>query len=502
MSRPLSQLLADLPFPFAAPAEDPIITGITDDNRAVQPGSLFVAYKGVAVDAHRFIPDAIARGAAAVVVETDPAAAGVPVIHVADGRAAFAFLCAAWHGHPSLAMIVIGVTGTDGKTTTSNLLYSILRAAGHKTGMISTVNAVIGDQTLETGLHTTTPKADDIQRYLAQMRDAGTAVCVLEVTSHGLAQHRVDGVDFDLAVITNITHEHLDLHGTREAYRAAKARLFEMARVHVLNVDDEYSFSHLARLDSQRRLLYSREVQPSGAYADWWLFAPRADAAGNIDAHGFRPGQRLPLPLKTQLIGAFNVSNVLAASTAALALDIPIDAIQRGVAAVGGVAGRMQRIDEGQPYLAVVDFAHTPNSLENCLTALQAITPGRLIVAFGCAGQRDVQKRPMMGAAADALADVVILTAEDPRNESFDAICDAIAGGMTDGRAEVHRVMQRGEALLIACTLARPGDTVVACGKGHEQSMCFGASEYAWDDREAMRAAIQGRALPLGPALP
>lgn len=502
MSRPLSQLLAALPFPTAAPAEDPIITGITDDNRAVQPGSLFVAYKGVTVDAHRFIPDAIARGAAAVVVETVPVAAGVPVIHVANGREAFARLCAAWHGHPSLAMTVIGVTGTDGKTTTSNLLYSILRAAGHKTGMISTVNAVIGDQTLETGLHTTTPKADDIQRYLAQMRDAGTAFCVLEVTSHGLAQHRVDGVDFDLAVITNITHEHLDLHGTREAYRAAKARLFEMARVHVLNVDDEYSFSHLARLDSQRRLLYSREVQPSGAYADWWLFAPRADAAGNIDAHGFRPGQRLPLPLKTQLIGEFNVSNVLAASTAALAFDIAIDAIQRGVAAVGGVAGRMQRIDEGQPYLAVVDFAHTPNSLENCLTALRAITPGRLIVVFGCAGQRDVQKRPMMGAAADALADIVILTAEDPRNESFDAICDAIAGGMTDGRAEVHRVMQRGEALQMACSLARPGDTVVACGKGHEQSMCFGATEYAWDDREAMRAAIQGRALPLGPALP
>lgn len=501
MSRLLSQLLAALPHPFAAPAEDPVITGITDDNRTVQPGNLFVAYKGVAVDAHRFIPDAIARGAAAVVAEAGCEGASVPAVQVPNGREALAHLSAAWRDHPSRAMTVIGITGTDGKTTTSNLLFSILRAAGHKAGMISTVNAMIGDQTLETGLHTTTPKADDIQRYLAQMRDAATAYCVLEVTSHGLAQHRVDGVDFDLAIVTNITHEHLDLHGTREAYRAAKARLFEMARVHVLNVDDEYSFSHLARLDSQRQLRYSREVQPSGAYADWWLFAPRSDAAGTIDAHGFRPGQRLPLPLTTQLTGAFNVSNVLAASTAALAMAIPIDAIQRGVAAVGGVSGRMQRIDAGQPYLAVVDFAHTPNSLQNCLTALRAITPSRLIVAFGCAGQRDVQKRPMMGAAADALADVVILTAEDPRNESFDAICDEIVGGMTDKHAEVHRVMQRGEALRLACSLARPGDTVVACGKGHEQSLCFGATEYAWDDRAAMRAAIQGRALPLGPAL-
>ncbi len=502
MSRPLSQLLAALPHSFSAPAEDPSITGVTDDNRAVQPGNLFVAYKGVAIDAHRFIPDAIARGAAAVAAEIAPDRTDVPTVQVPNGRAAFAHLCAAWHDHPSRAMTVIGITGTDGKTTTSNLLYSILRAAGHKTGMISTVNAVIGDQSLETGLHTTTPKADDIQRYLAQMRDAGTAYCVLEVTSHGLAQHRVDGVDFDLAIVTNITHEHLDLHGTREAYRAAKARLFEMAPVHVLNVDDDYSFSHLARLDSLQRLLYSREMQPGGAYADWWLFAPRADAAGNIDAHGFKAGRQLALPLTTQLTGAFNVSNVLAASTAALALDIPTDAIKRGVAAVGGVAGRMQRIDEGQPYLAVVDFAHTPNSLQNCLTALRAITPGRLIVAFGCAGQRDVQKRPMMGAAADALADVVILTAEDPRNEPFDAICDEIAGGMADGRAEVHRVMQRGEALRLACSLARPGDTVVACGKGHEQSLCFGATEYAWDDREAMREAIQGRVMPLGPALP
>lgn len=502
MSRLLSQLLAALPRPIAAPAEDPVITSVTDDNRMVQPGSLFVAYKGVAVDAHRFIPDAIARGAAAVVAEVAPVNTDVPTLLVPNGREAFAHLCAAWHDHPSRAMTVIGITGTDGKTTTSNLLYSILRAAGHKTGMISTVNAVIGDQTLETGLHTTTPKADDIQRYLAQMRDAVTTHCVLEVTSHGLAQHRVDGVDFDLAVVTNITHEHLDLHGTREAYRAAKARLFEMARVHVLNVDDDYSFSHLARLDSQRRLLYSREVQPSGAYADWWLFAARADAAGNIEAHAFRPGQLLPLPLTTQLTGGFNVSNILAASAAALALDIPVDAIQRGVAAVGGVAGRMQRIDEGQPYLAVVDFAHTPNSLQNCLSALRAITPGRLIVVFGCAGQRDVQKRPMMGATADALADVVILTAEDPRNESFDVICDQIVSGMADGRAEVHRVLQRGEALRMACSLARPGDTVVACGKGHEQSLCFGATEYAWDDREAMRAAIQGRALPLGPVLP
>jgi UDP-N-acetylmuramoyl-L-alanyl-D-glutamate--2,6-diaminopimelate ligase len=504
MSKTLKQLatgLAHSAQPGALP--DLQISAIVTDNRRVTPGALFCAYPGVTVDGHRFIRDAVDRGAVAIVCERAQPDLPVPQLIVPNGRVAFASLCAAWHEHPSRQIKIVGITGTDGKTSTSNILHHILRAAGHNSGLITTVNAVIGDTTLDTGLHVTTPDADVLHGLLARMRDAGTTHCVLEVTSHALAQHRVDGVDFDVAVVTNITHEHLDLHGTRETYRAAKARLFEMAPLHVLNVDDDYSFSHLARLRSTRRVFYSREVQPSGSFEDWWLFSPRADfVTGRAEIFGFRTCERIALPVKTQLIGSFNVSNILAAAGAALALGIAPVHIQAGVASVTGISGRMEKITAGQDYLAVVDFAHTPNALDNCLHALKEITPGRLIVAFGCAGARDVAKRPMMGKIADALADEIVLTSEDPRHESFDVICDQICAGFENRPASAAlRIANRGEALLAACAMARPGDTVVACGKGHEQSLCFGGTEFAWDERAAMRAAISGTALAIGEAL-
>ncbi|WP_281982210.1 UDP-N-acetylmuramoyl-L-alanyl-D-glutamate--2,6-diaminopimelate ligase [Azonexus hydrophilus] len=511
MTRSLLALLERAGLPAPTGAQDVWITGITDDSRRVQPGNLFVAYRGVEADGRAFIPQAIARGAAAVVRESDPqeqddhfaALEARYSIPVSNGRRAFALLCAAWHDFPARRMTVVGVTGTDGKTTTTNLLFSILRAAGHNTGMISTVNAVIGDRALDTGLHTTTPDADEVQALLAQMRDAGVTHCVLEVTSHGLAHHRVDGVDFDVAVITNITHEHLDLHGSREAYRAAKARLFEMAPVHVLNADDDYSFNYLVKLPARQRIFYSREIQPNGDYGGWWLYAPRVDrATGGIAAYAFRRGEQpLALPLRTHLIGDYNISNILAAAGAALALGASPEAIQAGVAALRGIPGRMERIDEGQPYLAVVDFAHTPNALEHALLTLRRVTPGRLIVVFGCAGERDAQKRFLMGKAAAELADVAIFTAEDPRRESLDAIfaeMDRGARAAQPARATIRHEPDRGEAIRQACALAVPGDTVVACGKGHEQSLCFGATEYAWDDREAMRRAIRGERLAPG----
>jgi UDP-N-acetylmuramoyl-L-alanyl-D-glutamate--2,6-diaminopimelate ligase len=506
MTKLLKDLLAAAHLPCPVDAENVSISGVTDDSRRVQPGFLFVAYKGVESDGHNYIPQALARGAAAIVCEHAPPELRIENskfgIESSNGRLAFAWLCAAWHDFPSRDLTVIGVTGTDGKTTTTNLIYQILKAAGHKTGMISTVNAVIGERALDTGLHTTTPDADEIQDYLAQMRDAGMTHCVLELTSHGLAHYRADGAEFDLAVVTNITHEHLDLHGSREAYRAAKARLFEMAGTHVLNVDDDFSFTHLVRLPAERRVFYSRETQPNGNFAGWWLYPPRVDhAAGRIEAYAFQRGrERVALPLSTHLIGDYNVSNALAAAGAALALDVPAEAIARGVAALRGIPGRMERIDCGQPYLAVVDFAHTPNALESCLRALRRSTSGRLIAAFGCAGERDREKRYLMGRAAAELADVAIFTAEDPRRESLDDILAEMDRGARDAtppRAEVLHIADRGEALRQACALARPGDTVVACGKGHEQSLCYGTTEYPWDDREAMRRAIQGKRLEL-----
>jgi UDP-N-acetylmuramoyl-L-alanyl-D-glutamate--2,6-diaminopimelate ligase len=478
--------------------DDPVITQIVADHRKIEPGALFVAHKGLTNDAHRFIPEAIARGAAAIVCEQPQPALGAPVVLVPNARAALGPLSAAWHDHPSRAMRVVGVTGTDGKTTTSNLLYAIFKAAGFRTGLISTINALIDGQPLDTGLHVSTPNADDLQRYLAHMRDAGVSHCVIETTSHGLALNRVDGVDYDVAAVTNITHEHLDLHGTREAYRAAKARLFEMAPMHVLNADDEYSFELLATLPHARQLRYTRDSRVDPAHRDSQLSAERVDmASGAIDV---RVDGRV-LPLRMQLLGDFNVSNCLAAAGAALALGVSDDAIQHGIAAVAGVSGRMERIDAGQPYLAVVDFAHTPNSLESCLRALRDVARGKLIVAFGCAGARDTQKRPLMGAIAARYADVVILTAEDPRMESFDQICDDIEAGMPLGARAHLREASRGEALRAACALAGPGDVVVACGKGHEQSLCFGRTEYAWDDRAALRVAIAGQAMALGAEL-
>lgn len=515
MTQPLHDLLIAAGLPCPVGAEAVAITGITDDSRQVHPGSLFVAYKGVEADGHKYIPSAIQRGAAAIVAErdwkpdNDPSAPHHPSpasIVVADGRRSFAWLSAAWHGFPSRSMTVIGVTGTDGKTTTSNLIFQILKAAGVRAGIISTVNAVIGDAATDTGLHVTTPDADELQGYLAQMREAGMTHCVLEVTSHGLAHHRVDGTQFDVAVVTNITHEHLDLHGSREDYRAAKARLFEMAEAHVLNVDDDFSFSHLAKLPAKKRILYSREIQPHGNYDGAWLFSSQVDhAAGIIDAIVCRPdGERSPLSLKMQLIGDYNVSNVLAAASAALAIGLPAEAIQAGIAALEGIPGRMQRIDLGQPYLAVVDFAHTPNALESCLKALRRITAGRLICVFGCAGERDREKRFLMGKVAAALADVVIFTAEDPRREDITDIFAEMQRGAdaaSPQRAQILKVADRGMAIQQACGMAAAGDTVVACGKGHEQSLCYGRVEFAWDDREAMRVAIRGDVMPLGPAL-
>ncbi len=374
--------------------------------------------------------------------------------------------------------------------------------------MISTVRALIpstggsSEVELETGLHTTTPDPPDIQRYLAQMVEGGATHAVVEVTSHGLAQRRVAGCDFDVAVVTNITHEHLDYHGSLSAYRRAKARLFEglcgsfrktgVPKVSVLNRDDD-SFELLRSLCADRRVVYSlgwsADVTARGV-----VFGP--------DGTRFRldtpVGQVL---VNTSLVGRYNVRNVLAAASVGVALDVPLEAVGEGIESFRGVPGRMERIEEGQRYVAIVDFAHTPNALEHALTAAQQLLrgDGRVIVVFGSAGLRDREKRRLMGHVAGRLADVVIVTAEDPRTESLEAIMrESAAAAEAEGKREGVDLMQipdRGQAILLACEIARAGDVVIACGKGHEQSMCFGTTEYAWDDREAMRLALQGKAL-------
>lgn len=514
----LSQLLAALPHYTLLPQADKStfqleITHLTADSRQVKPGSLFVAYPGVTVNGHLFIPEAVARGAAAVVcepvnegIDADTWAPTHPCIIVPDGREALAYLAAAWHDFPARRMTMVGITGTDGKTTTTNFLYHMLQAdPTRKVGMINTVSAVIGDRFLETGLHTTTPDAPDVQRYLAQMVAAGTDICLLEVTSHGLAHHRVTACEFDIAVATNITHEHLDLHGSLEAYRAAKASLFkglataadkEIPKTAVLNCDDR-SFEYLKEILAVKGtpwIGYSVEGHPAA-------MVTAAQICYRPDKTTFTiQGSRNTIEVETLLVGDFNVSNCLAAASVALEiLGISPQIVQQGVASLAGIPGRMERIDQGQSFLALVDFAHTPNALRRALTTARTLTSGRVIAVFGCAGRRDVEKRALMGHIAAELADVVIITAEDPRTEPLAGIMAATAQAiLADGGREgetFERVPDRGQAIYRAVQLAQPGDLVIALGKGHEQSMCFGQSEYPWDDRQAMRSALRGKPL-------
>ena len=506
----LSELAAALPAAVWQTGDDVEVNGIVAESRRVGPGALFIAVPGVAVDGHQFISEAVRRGAVAVVGELDrggapglrDAPADLAYCQVANSREAWGWLCAAWHGFPSRALTLVGVTGTDGKTTTVNLIESVLRASGARAGMISTVNARIGRIEIDTGLHVTTPDAPDTQGYLARMVADGATHAVLEVTSHGLAQHRVSGCDFDGAVVTNITHEHIDAHGSFQAYRNAKARLFEgLARSHrkpgvpkfaILNRDDD-SFEHLLPIPADRRIVYgltagsdvtAREIHLGPKSTAFTLRTP----VGEID-------------ITSSLVGAFNVSNILAAAAAGIALGVDLPTIRRGVKSLEGVPGRLERIDEGQDFVAIVDFAHTPNALHEALETVRGLAApaGRVVVVFGSAGLRDPDKRMMMGRVAGDLADLVIITAEDPRTESLSSIMAAcLTGAIDQGKHEgedIWCVADRGQAILTACQLARAGDVVVVCGKGHEQSMCFGTTEHPWDDRQALRLGLRGKAL-------
>ncbi len=507
---PLSRLFADFPLTRPADIPDAPVEGIAINSRMVKPGYLFVAMKGGTVDGHDYIQDAIARGASAVIGEQDMGGHSVPYLRLEDTRRALTWLAAAFHGFPARKLTVIGVTGTDGKTTTSNLLYKIMVAADLKAGMISTVNAVIGDEVLDTGFHVTTPDAHDVQAYLARMVDAGLTHVVLETTSHGWAQYRVDACEFDIGVVTNITHEHMDQHGGYENYRAAKARLFSSLewtrektqgnpRLGVINFDDEKSFGFLNGFIKTKKINYGLG-EGADVRAEEIRFNP-SRIQFTAAAKDFRVG------VSSRLVGAYNVSNCLAALTAAIhGLGIDPNLAAKGIASLEGIPGRMERIDMGQGFTAIVDFAHTPNALKVTLEAGRMMTEKKVIAVFGSAGLRDKEKRRMMAETSAELADLTVLTAEDPRTESLDGILEEMAeGARSRGGVEgktFWRVADRGEAIKFALRLAQQGDIVLSCGKGHEQSMCFGKTEYLWDDRTAMRAALAEFLGAKGPAMP
>ncbi len=508
---------SNLPQPPAYHGPDVRITRLTEKTSEVDEGACFVARVRETSDGHPYIEKAIALGAKMILAQRPLSTldfkipADVIYLAVADTALTLAWLAAAWHDFPSRQLVMIGVTGTDGKTSTASILFSILRAAGIKAGLLSTIKAVIGDQEEPLALHVTTPEAQEVQRHLRRMVDTGLTHCIVEATSHGLAQHRVGAIDFDCALVTNITHEHLDYHGDYERYFAAKARLFEtlnndelrlgteneyktdLIKTAVLNRDDS-SYQELSVIPAARQLTYG--LQPGCNVRATGIDYAAEATSFSLQFDAITPSASdQQVKVRSLLAGEFNVYNILAASAAAWSLELSAFDVKNGIESVNAISGRMERIDAGQAFLVLVDFAHTPNAIEKAIEAASRMTEGRIITVFGSAGKRDVEKRRLMAETSALLADLTVLTAEDPRTESLDDILDMMAAGCRRVGAQegqsFWRVKDRGQAIYFAMSLAEAGDIVLICGKGHEQSMCFGAIEYPWDDRDAARRALE-----------
>ncbi len=519
MEKYLNDLLANVVPGQQSPGEVQI-TGIQYDSRKIKPGNLFVAITGDQNDGHQFIPQAINNGAAAIIGAKNIAGLTVPYFHVQDSRLALARASSAFYDFPANKLVMIGVTGTDGKTTTINLIYEILIEAGQKAGMVSTVNAMIGENVLDTGFHVTTPDAIEIQKYLSQMVTAGLKYAVIETTSHGLQQKRVLGEDFDIGVLTNITHEHLDYHQTFQEYQDSKAILFrgliksdpdgrKNVKGAVLNRDDSsYEFIH----NEIGRMLLSYGTHPEANFRARDVNLSDSGLQFSVewtDWHEKKQTSELNYPY----LGSYNVYNCLAAfSTTVGILKIDPAAAVKAISKAPLIPGRMEKVDSGQDFLAIVDFAHTPNALFNAInTARQLLDSqenreGKILSVFGSAGLRDRQKRVQMAEISADYSDLTILTAEDPRTESLELILDEMTKGMLfRGKVEgtdFWRITDRSEAIRFAVSMAKPGDIVLLCGKGHEQSMCFGEVEYPWDDRIALRAALCENLGIRGPEMP
>jgi UDP-N-acetylmuramoyl-L-alanyl-D-glutamate--2,6-diaminopimelate ligase len=476
------------------------VTGVTHDSRAVRPGDLYAALPGARFHGADFAAQAAGSGAAAVL--TDPAGAGraaatgLPVLTTADPRAVLGEVAATVYGRPGRDLLQIGVTGTSGKTTTAYLVEGGLRAVhGTATGLIGTVESRIGDDRLKS--ERTTPEAPDLQALFAVMRERGVHAAVMEVSSHALVLGRVDGAVFDVAVFTNLSPEHMEFHSGMEDYYQAKAQLFtpRRSRAGVVNTDDEYGrrlAAEAAARDGYQVVGYSPSGDPG---ADWHAedvrLGPLDSRFTAVGPKGERITARAPLP------GPFNVANALAAIAALATAGLDPQTAADGVAAVGGVPGRLERVDAGQPYLAVVDYAHKTDAVRSVLRALREVTPGRLHVVIGCGGDRDATKRGPMGAAAAELADTAVLTSDNPRTEDPLAILAAMLAGAAEVPAgERGRVLvepDRRAAVAAAVALAGPGDTVLVAGKGHEQGQDIGGVIRPFDDREVLRAAVTAR---------
>jgi UDP-N-acetylmuramoyl-L-alanyl-D-glutamate--2,6-diaminopimelate ligase len=493
------------------------VTGISYDSRTVQPGNVFVALKGLQADGSRFAQHALDRGAVTVISEAEPPAeTGLPWTVVTDARLALALLAAAFYRHPSAGMQVVGITGTNGKTTTAYLVASIFEAAGIRCGLLGTVAHKIGDQVIESTR--TTPEAPEIQGLLRDMLTAGCGACAMEVSSHALSLRRADGTTFAAGVFTNLTRDHLDFHPNMEAYFQAKRRLFELLPATspgVINVDDPRGAALVESVAKPVTYAVNRQAD----------IAP-GPLTFSLDGLSFDVRTpRGPLLVRSALVGRPNVYNILAAVAVATALDVPVDAIERGVRSLAGVPGRFQLVSSPKDEVTVVvDYAHTDDALRNLLETVRPLASGRLITVFGCGGDRDRTKRPLMGAVAGRLSDLIIVTSDNPRTEDPHRIIEEIKRGFTagarqsgdgasggaveptrrperDGRvvsrkaseARLLTIVDRREAIATAIRVARAGDLVLIAGKGHEKYQVIGDRVLPFDDVTVAREALMRR---------
>jgi UDP-N-acetylmuramoyl-L-alanyl-D-glutamate--2,6-diaminopimelate ligase len=515
----LLSLIEDIPN-ARPPGANPEITGVAYDSRKVEPGSLFVAIRGTHADGHAFVAQALERGAAALLVDArfwQPAQipGGVPLVVAENSLAALAPVAAAFYGHPGRALAVVGITGSKGKTSTASLTRTALEASGAGVGLMGTLEFQIGARRWANTTRQSTLEALEVQAMLREMADAGCRFAVLEATSHALSAqwNRLGGCDFDVAALTNVTHEHLDYHGSVEQYRRDKARLFELlgeeatgergrakaaiapaspvaflsspTKWAIVNADDPHHtmFLHAAPTSAQR-LTYGVE-QPADVRASAVVATPEGSTF-QLETPWGAGAVRLHLP------GMFNVHNALAALSIALCQGVPLDKAAAALASVGGVRGRMERVDAGQPFGVIVDYAHNPDSFEQVLGMLRPLTRGRLIALFGSAGERDRAKRSMQGAIAARFCDLLVLTDEDPRGEDREAIIAEIAEGARRAMPHVPCVAipDRRDALRHALAEAREGDLVLLLGKGHESTIQYANGSVPWDEAGVAREVL------------
>jgi UDP-N-acetylmuramoyl-L-alanyl-D-glutamate--2,6-diaminopimelate ligase len=481
------------------------VQAVAHDSRKVVPGTLFVAVRGFHADGHRFIPQAVRQGAIAVVAEeggdTGPSG-GAPVIHVPDSRRALARLAANFYGYPSRRIRVVGITGTKGKTTTSYLVKSVIEAAGRTAGLIGTIDYRIGGKVYPAP--NTTPESLDLQAFLAEMADLKTGYCVMEVSSHALALGRTDGCVFEAAAFTNLAHDHLDFHDTLDDYFQAKLLLFtglDPDKLAVVNIDDERS-AEIANHTKARVITFgfsgNADVRPKG------------NVRHGINGLSFTTGTPAgDIEIQSPLVGKHNIYNILTAVALGVGLGFSAGTISTGIGRMQSVPGRMEKVDEGQPFGVLVDYAHTEGSLASLLDAVRGIAARRVITVFGCGGDRDRTKRPKMGAAALNGSDVVIVTSDNPRTEDPLAIIREIEGGMSSAGARVSSlagaqksasgrtpylvIPDRRAAIAAAVSIAEPEDVVVLAGKGHEDYQIIGQTKIHFDDREIAREEIRRR---------